>query len=139
MTEIQSSHEPSLGQGVRIVPANQAKVRFIDAEPAIPTEYKTNKDGTITINPFAPVYPVWILKRNGTPDHKGWCANETDAKKFASFLKQMAKGADYAIGSDRQVVVDYAKTTIQMPPEERKRLEKIQLEYENKQKESHRK
>lgn len=125
---------PSLGDGVRIVPASQAKVRFIDAEPAIPAAYKTNKDGTITIDPFAPMYPVWILKRDGTPDHKGWCATESDAKKFASFLRQRAKGADYAIGSDRQTVVDYAKITIQIPPEERKRLEDIQFEYESKQK-----
>jgi len=125
---------PSLGDGVRIVPASQAKIRFIDAEPEIPSEYKINKDGTITIDPFAPVYPVWVLKRNGTPDHKGWCKTESDAKKFASFLRQRVKGADYAVGSDRQTVVDYAKTTIQMPPEERKVLEDIRIAYESQQK-----
>lgn len=128
------SSVPSLGDGVRIVPASQAKIRFIDAEPEIPQQYKLNKDGTISIDPFAPVYMVWILGRDSKPQVKAWCTTETAAKKFASFLKQRVKGADYAIGSDRQAIVDYARTTIQMPPEERAELEKIQLEYESRQK-----
>ena len=136
MTELQSS-EPSLGQGVRIVPASQAKVRFIDAEPSVEVDYNINEDGTINIDILAPIYTVWIQRVDYSPRVIATVFKETDAREMTIALKQNIRADikhEYAVGSDRQAIVDYTKSMIQVSPAELAKIIKISEDFKTSEK-----
>lgn len=107
--------------GVRVVPSDQAKMRFIDVEPSTDFEYNYDEDGNLVVDATKPVWVIYATMKDYTPKIMGIVFCEADAKGMISAIKNnlnptMAR--QFAMGSDRRAIADYIKTQFQLPPDE---------------------